>query len=254
LFPCLLGQNLLWKWSFLPFEGLTLLILILAESALETIPRDLWEHPAVRRDSKKRKKHPQFLLLDRSFHHVAMKTLPENEKRGRPDIVHFALLEALGSPLNKEKLLQVYVHTINDYVMWVKPETRLPKNYNRFVGLMEQLFEAGKTPTNGPALLKLEPKTLPQLLRKISPTQVVAFSRTGKPHTLEDVMSKLSRGERPAVIIGGFPHGHFSTTILQLADELVRIDEETLETWTVTSRVIYEYERAISLPLKRLKP
>jgi len=236
-----------------PLKGLRLLILILAESALEIIPKDLWIHPAVRRHSKKRKKHPQFLLLDRSYHHAAMKTLPENEKRGRPDIVHFALLEALGSPLNKEGLLEVYVHTINDHVIRVKSEARLPKNYNRFVGLMEQLFELGRTPPHGPILLKLQAKTLPQLLRDISPTQVVAFSRTGKPRTLEDVVLKLSSGERSVVIIGGFPHGHFSSTTMQLADELVCIDEETLEAWTVTSRVIYEYERAISLPPKRLR-
>jgi len=230
-----------------------LLVFILAESALETIPKDLWRHPAVRRHSKKRKKHPRFLLLDRSYHHAAMKTLPKNEKRGRPDIVHFALLEALGSPLNKERLLEVYVHTINDHVIIVKPEARLPRNYNRFVGLMEQLFELGRVPPNGSALLKLEPKTLPQLLREISPTRVVAFSKVGKLCPLEDVVSKLSGGEKPAVIIGGFPHGHFSATAIQLVDEVVRIDLETLETWTVTSRVIYEYERAISLPLKRLK-
>ncbi len=31
----------------LPFEGLSLLILILAESALETVPKDLWRNPAV---------------------------------------------------------------------------------------------------------------------------------------------------------------------------------------------------------------
>jgi len=230
-----------------------LLIFILAESALETIPKDLWRHSAVKQHSKKRRKLPQLLLLDRSYHHAAMKTLPENEKRGRPDIVHFALLEALGSPLNKERLLQVYVHTINNQVIKVKPETRLPRNYNRFVSLMEQLFELGRTPPKGPALLKLEPKTMPQLLREINSTKVVAFSRTGKPRTLEDVVSKFSNGERPAVIIGGFPHGHFSASTIQLADELVCIDEETLEAWTVTSRVIYEYERAILLPLKRLK-
>jgi len=230
-----------------------LLVFVLAESALETIPKDLWRHPAVKRHSKRSRKHPQLLLLDRSYHHAAMKTLAENEKRGRPDIVHFALLEALGSPLNKEGLLQTYVHTINNYIIKVESEARLPKNYNRFVSLMEQLFELGKVPPNGPALLKLEPKTLPQLLREISPTRVVAFSRKGKPSTLEDVVAKLSGEKRPAVIIGGFPHGHFSATTIQLADELVCIDEETLEAWTVTSRVIYEYERAIFLPLKRLK-
>ena len=230
-----------------------MLILTLAESALETVPRSLWSHPAVKRYSKRRGKSPQFILLDRSYHHSAMRKLKENEKRGRPDIVHFALLEALGSPLNKEGLLQVYVHTINDYVITVNPEARLPRNYNRFVGLLEQLLELGRIPSVGQALLKLERKTLPQLLDETETDYVIAFSRKGAPNTLEEAISRLSEKERPAVIIGGFPHGRFSEKTVRLASEVVRVDPEMLETWTLTSRVIYEYERAVSLPRKRLK-
>lgn len=230
-----------------------MLTLILAESALETIPKNLWRHPAIKRHSKKHRKPPQLIILDRSYHHAAMRTLSDSDKRGRPDIVHFALLEALGSPLNKERLLQVYVHTLNNYVIKVKPETRLPRNYSRFVSLMEQLFKLGKAPPNGKTLLKLESKTLSQLLSEINPTYVVAFSTAGAPHTIEEVTSRLSNEEKPIVIIGGFPHGHFSAITLQSVDELVRIDSEMLEAWTVTSRVIYEYECTISLPMKRLK-
>ena len=230
-----------------------MLIFILAESALETIPKDLWRHSAVKQHSKKRRKLPQLLLLDRSYHHAAMKTLPENEKRGRPDIVHFALLEALGSPLNKERLLRVYVHTVNDHVIKVKPEARLPRNFNRFVGLMEQLFELGRTPPSGPGLLQLEHKTMPQLLHEVKPDYVMAFSRKGMPHPLEEAILRLSERERPAVFVGGFPHGRFSEKTVKLANEVVRIDPDMLETWTVTSRVIYEYERAISLSKKRLE-
>jgi len=63
----------------------------------------------------------------------------------------------------------------------------------------------------------------------------------------------LLEKQRPAVIVGGFPHGHFSETTIRLADEVGCIDPDMLETWTLTSRVIYEYESAISLPKKRLK-
>ena len=230
-----------------------MLTIILAESALETIPKKLWEYPAVKRYSKKHRKPPQLIILDRSYHHAAMKTLSKSDKRGRPDIIHFVLLEALGSPLNKERLLQVYVHTLNNYVIKAEPETRLPRNYSRFIGLMEQLFEFGRAPPNGKALLELESKTLSQLLSEINPTRVVAFSTAGTPQTIEEVMSRLSNEEKPVVIIGGFPHGHFSAITLQLVDKLVRIDSEMLEACTVTSRVIYEYERAISLSMKRIK-
>lgn len=231
-----------------------LLTLVLAESALETIPKRLWKYAAVQRYAKLRRKHPRFIVLDRSYHHSAMKTLELAEKRGRPDIVHFALLEALGSPLNKERLLQVYVHTFNDCVISVNPETRLPRNCNRFVSLMEQLFEHGQIPPEAETpLLKIKQQTLTQLMQEIQHSYVLALSRIGKPETLEATVSKLTEEKRPVVFVGGFPRGHFSDATAKLADAIVCIDKEMLETWTVVSRVIYEFERALSLPNKRLK-
>lgn len=232
-----------------------MLTLILAESALETIPESLWNHPAIRKYSKQHGKHPKFTLLDRSYHHTTMKTLQFNQRRGRPDIVHFALLEALGSPLNKEKLLKIYVHTIDDHVMSVNPETRLPRNYSRFVNLVEQLFEFKQVPPNSQKpLLSLKQETLAHLLGEVRPSHVLALSRIGQPRVLENVISSLAKTKAPAALIGGFPEGHLSKTTLQLADETVCIDPEMLETWTVVSRVVYEFERAISLPTRRLKP
>lgn len=229
-----------------------MLTLILAESALETIPKSLWKNPTVIHHSEKRGKRPGFVLLDRSYHHAAMKTLKDSLKRGRPDIIHFALLEALGSPLNKEGLFQVYVHTFSNHVITIAAETRLPRNYNRFAGLMEQLFEFKKIPLTGKPLLTIEKQDLTQLLKEVKPTYVLAFSRKGNRCTIENAVLELSNREKPVAIIGGFPHGHFSKGTSKLADETVAIDQEMLETWTVTSRLIYEYERAVSLPRKRL--
>ena len=228
--------------------------LVLAESALEPIPEQLWKYSAVQKYAKQRRKHPRFIVLDRSYHHSAMKTLTLNEKRGRPDIVHFALLEALGSPLNREGLLQTHVHTVSDYVIWVNPETRLPRNYDRFVSLMEQLFEYGQIPPEGDEkqLLTLKKQTLTQLMDEIKPSCTLALSRIGRPETLEATVSKLTGEKKPVVLVGGFPHGHFSESTTKLADEVVCIDWEMLEAWTVVSRVIYEHERTLSLPKKRL--
>ncbi|MEM1507872.1 MAG: 16S rRNA methyltransferase [Candidatus Bathyarchaeia archaeon] len=230
-----------------------LLTLILAESALETIPQDLWDHPVIRHFSKRVGKHPRLIILDRSHHHYAMKDLENNIKRGRPDIVHFSLLEALGSPLNKEGLLRVYVHTISDHVIHISPETRLPKNLNRFIGLIEDLFEHGRVPPRGKPLLTLEAKTLPALINELKPTYTIIFDRPGKNKTFEEVALNLKGQEKPLVIVGGFPHGEFSKATLELADEVVCVDPEMLEAWTVVSRIIYEYERAISLPKTRLE-
>ena len=230
-----------------------MLTFVLAEAALETVPEELWSHPAVRSHSKRQRKPAKQLLLDRSLHHSAMRRLQDNEKRGRPDITHFVLLEALGSPLNKEGQLKVYVHTNNNHVISVDSSTRLPRNYNRFTGLMEQLFQQGKVPIEGETLLKLEHKTLQQLLTETETDYTLAFSREGKPKPLHAAVSSLQTRRNPAVIVGGFPHSHFSKTTLQLADEVVCVDSEMLEAWTLASRVIYEYERVLKLPTKRLK-
>jgi rRNA small subunit pseudouridine methyltransferase Nep1 len=181
-----------------------------------------------------------------------MKRLEDNLKRGRPDITHFALLEALGSPLNKEGLLQVYVHTNTDHVITVNPTVRLPRNCNRFIGLIEQLFQQQKVPSTGEALLKLEHKTLQQLLKETEADYVLVFSRKGKPKTLHAAVSALQPKQKPAIIVGGFPHGHFSEATLKLANEVVCVDSEMLDAWTLTSRAIYEYERTVGLPKKRV--
>lgn len=232
-----------------------MLTLIIAESALETIPESLWNHPAIKKLSRIRQRPPSRILLDRSYHHTAMKNLENNEKRGRPDIVHFALLEALGSPLNKEKQLATYVHTIGNSTIQINSETRLPRNYNRFVSLMEQLFETHRIPPNKnqKTLLTLKQQNLTQLIKEqIKPTHLLALTRAGKPRTLEDAISDLAKTDKACVLIGGFPKEHFTKTVTGLADEAVCIDSEMLETWTVVSRTVYEFERALALPQKRL--
>ena len=118
---------------------------------------------------------------------------------------------------------------------------------------MEQLFQYGRVPPkSGEPLLKLEKKTLKELVAQVNPVYVLAFTRKGKMQTLEKAVSKLAEKENSAVIVGGFPHGSFSEETLKLADETACIDPETLEAWTVTARIIYEYEKIIGIPQKRI--
>jgi rRNA small subunit pseudouridine methyltransferase Nep1 len=234
-------------------SGIILLTFILAEAALETIPIELWNKSIIQRYSKKKRKPPNQLLLDISFHYSAMKSLDNNLKRGRPDLTHFTLLQALGSPLNKEGFLQVFVQTTNNYVIRINPEVRLPRNYNRFVGLIEKLFQEGRVPYEGEPLLILEKKNLQDLLGEIKADYILAFSRKGKPKTIQNAVSVLQSKHRPVVIVGGFAHGPFSETTIQLVDDFFCVDPEMLEVWTITSRVLYEYEKSLSIPKKRLR-
>jgi rRNA small subunit pseudouridine methyltransferase Nep1 len=234
-------------------EELHLLYLVLAEAGLEVIPQSLRSNPIIVRQSRKRGLKPANMLLDVSIHHQLMSGLPDHARRGRPDIIQITLLSILGSPLSKEKLMQVYVHTRDDYIVDIDSSARLPRVYNRFLGLFSQLFEMGKVPPSSKEpLMRLDRKTLDALIKRLDPTSVTLFTRIGEPATIEDTMRRLSTEKRPLILIGGFPHGHLTEENIKLAQRKVSIDKSMLETWVVASRAVYEYERAIGLPERRI--
>jgi rRNA small subunit pseudouridine methyltransferase Nep1 len=230
-----------------------MITLILVESALEVIPPALRSNQTIIRQARARGIKPSNFLLDVSIHHQLMQGLPDQARRGRPDIIHITLLSVLGSPLCKEELMRVYVHTRDNYVIEVNPLTRLPRVYNRFTGLISQLIETGEVPpASDNPLLRINKETIIELIRKVNPSSITLFTRIGKPSTMEETMKNLSKQDNSVIMIGGFPHGHVSEETARLAGSSISIDKTMLETWVVASRAIYEFERAIGLPEKRI--
>jgi len=157
-----------------------------------------------------------------------------------------SLLNALGSPLNLEGKLRIYIHTIGDYIIFIRPDTRIPRNYMRFVGLLEQLFIKGKVPPNSDnPLLLIKDMSLEELVSSIG-KKLILLSETGElvspDYVVEDVIT--SNG---IIGIGGFPHGDFSKRVYGLADEVYAIYPKPLETWIVASRIIEAYERKLNI-------
>jgi len=228
-----------------------MLTLILAEAAIERVPPEIAGSREARKNARKRRKRAEETLLDRSYHYPAITSLPNQEKRGRPDIAHFNLLQMLGSPLNKEGLLTLYVHTIDDSVITVNPQTRIPRNYDRFIGLMEQLLNEKRVPPKGDALMELQKMSFPEMCTTLKLGYLVGLSTLGDRSTSEKVASRLAAEDKPGVVIGGFPKGHFSPDIERCLNGLVSIDREALDSWIVASRIVYDYERALGVPEKR---
>jgi len=223
-----------------------MLHLVLAESELELVPREIARHPAIRSHARRRGKKPTEMLLDATYHHAAMRGLPDWERRGRPDIVHISLLNALESILNRERYLRVYVHTRNEEVITVKPETRIPRNYNRFVGLMEKLFVEGSVPRDL-GLLKMEKKTLNELLDEIAPDRTFIMHEGGRLVGGREFGERLAEIEDPAVVIGGFPHGDFRRLP---SGEWVSVYWAPLMAWSVVNEVVVNLEAAMGIQSK----
>ncbi|HVH15303.1 MAG TPA: 16S rRNA methyltransferase [Candidatus Angelobacter sp.] len=223
-----------------------MLSLVLAESSIELVPNEIAGHPAIIKWAKRKRKDPRHLVLDQNYHHAAILRLGKSGLgRGRPDIVHFCLLVALGSPLNTDSQLSCYVHTRDDHVISIDPRTRLPRNTDRFTALVEQLYQDSMVPSSGPALLKLKKESLKSLLGTILPDRVVALTTLGSPNLMEAVAEGLRQSKRPVLLVGGFPTGHFSDGTMKLASEKIRVDGRSLEAWTVVARAVYDYEKAI---------
>ncbi len=221
--------------------------IILLESALETVPQEIWGHPAVVKNARRRGKKPGETLLDVSLHYHAMKNLEDREKRGRPDIVHITLLELLESPLNKEGHLEVYVHTYQGHVIFIDPSTRIPRNYNRFVGLMEQLFKYGKVPPDAEKpLIYIKTLTLEKLLEKLGCKGLAILWEKGERASPENIVS-IAMNNNYAIGIGGFPHGDFSEKIISLASYKFSIYRDPLNSWVVASRIAYAAEKILGI-------
>ena len=224
--------------------------LILAESALETIPPAIWEHPAVQATAKRKKRPPHEILLDNTLHHAAMGTLLDQERRGRPDIAHVCLLLATSCPLYYENQLNIIVHTRDDKLLIVNPahQWRPPKNYNRFSGLMEQLFKTGRVPPGAEnPLLSLEEGPLRDIRERLG-RPILLFTEHGEVCDLSDKIQQVFNeigGETITLIIGAFSHGDFTLETLEVADQRLAIAKQPLEAWTVVSRVLYEIEKCV---------
>jgi rRNA small subunit pseudouridine methyltransferase Nep1 len=215
---------------------------IIAEAALELIPKSVWRDPSVRNDTKRRGlKEPGSIILDRSIHHSAMLKLENDYRRGRPDLVHLTLLNVTSTPLHQEGKARTYVHTTDDAVLVFEEGTRPPKSYARFRNLMEKVLV--ERPDHG--LVSVRDETLPQLLRSIRADYSVGLSVQGVPSKLEELARDLTGRENPAVIIGGFPRGHFLPENIKAFDSLARIHERSLDAHVVAARAVYEIEKSL---------
>lgn len=220
-----------------------MLSLIIAESSLELVPRDLQKHNSVTAYCKKMGKNPPEVLLDNSWHFAAMKGIKNEIKRGRPDIVHLCLLEACSIPLYEEDEIAVYVHTIDDKVISVGSGVRLPKSYHRFAGIIEKLFLEKTIESDGKMLFEIKNMTFSELIDKIRPERVIGLSSDGKKSSYEQVARLFD--DDACLVIGGFPKGDFADSTKKRIDSMYSVEQRPLEAHVVLARILYEYEKMI---------
>ncbi len=217
--------------------------LIIAESSLELVPKELKSHASVISHAQKLGKKPSEILLDNSWHFAAMKGIKDEIKRGRPDLVHFCILEATTIPLYQKNKIKIYIHTIDDKVIYLGENVNIPKSYHRFEGLIEKLFLEKTIEANDNILLEIKEKSFSDLIDEINPSKVIGLSSKGKKLSIENTVLEIP--ENCCLVIGGFQKGHFSDAVHSRIDQLISIEDSSFEAHVIVARMLYEYEKTI---------
>ncbi|KAJ8043061.1 Ribosomal RNA small subunit methyltransferase NEP1 [Holothuria leucospilota] len=158
----------------------------------------------------------------------------------RPDIAHQCLLMLFDSPLNRAGLLQVFVHTTNNALIQISPQTRIPRTMDRFSGLMVQLLhKLSIHASNGPQKLMKIIKNpvsshLPVGCKKYSTS--FAAKKCVKPHELAAGVN-----EPVVVVIGAMAHGKLE---LDYTDEEVAISQYPLSAALTCAKICSGFEEA----------
>lgn len=217
--------------------------LVLAESALELVPLELQDHPSILSHAQKLGKNPSEILLDNSWHFAAMKGINNEIKRGRPDLVHFSILEATTIPLYLQNKIKIYIHTIDDKVIYIGKNVHIPKSYHRFEGLIEKLFLDKTIRFDTSILLEIKEKSFSELINEIKPSKIIGFSTKGELRSFEKISSEIS--DDTCIVIGGFQKGHFSESTKSKINHLFSVDNLSYEAHVVIARILYEYEKTV---------
>jgi len=169
------------------------LIVILERSSLETV-----------------KVGKVYELLNCDKHKHLMKKYKKEPSACRPDITHQCLLMLMDSPLNRAGLLQVYIHTEKNVLIEINPQTRIPRTFDRFCGLMVQLLHK----------LSIHANDGPQKLLKVIKNPIVDHLPTGctklcssfsADELVTDIKTLAPEKDPIVFVVGAMAHGRVDT-------------------------------------------
>ncbi|KRY69610.1 Ribosomal RNA small subunit methyltransferase NEP1 [Trichinella pseudospiralis] len=155
----------------------------------------------------------------------------------RPDITHQCLLMLLDSPLNKAGLLEIYIHTVKNVLIRVHPQTRIPRTFERFVGLMMQLLSKLSIRATG------SPETLLKVIKNpvtnYLPVGCKVYATSFHAERLVNIREIVPQAEPVAIVIGALPHG---STLPEYSEEVLKISNYPLSAALTCAKVCTAFE------------
>lgn len=155
----------------------------------------------------------------------------------RPDITHQSLLMLMDSPLNRAGLLQVYVHTQRNVLIEINPQTRIPRTFDRFCGLMVQLLhKLSVRAADGPQKLL---KVIKNPVYDHFPTGCMKLGTSFSAKEVVDLRSCIPKSEAVVVVIGAFAHGSIN---IDYTEKTISISNYPLSAALTCAKVCTAFE------------
>lgn len=196
------------------------LIVILENASLETV-----------------KNGKNFELLNCDDHKHILKKHDRSPGNARPDITHQCLLMLMDSPLNRAGLLQVYIHTERNVLIEINPQTRIPRTFNRFSGLMVQLLhKLSIHASNGPIKLM---KVIKNPITDHLPVGCKKYVMSYKAKKCVQMRDHVPKDEPVVLVVGAFAHGQID---VNYGEEDLAISEYPLSAALTCTKVCSAFE------------
>lgn len=199
------------------------LIVVLEDANLETV---------------KAGKH--FGLLNVDDHTGILKKHNRDLGSARPDITHQCLLMLLDSPLNRSGLLQIFIHTSNNVLIEVNPQTRIPRTFKRFAGLFVQLLHkfSIKAADSSIKLLKVIKNPIEDHLPAGCRKFCLSYA-ADKAVSAKQFAESVPNDEPVCVVIGAIAKGHIDVSY---TEEDVRIGNFPLSAALTCTKLCSAFE------------
>ncbi|XP_058809510.1 ribosomal RNA small subunit methyltransferase NEP1 [Phymastichus coffea] len=150
-----------------------------------------------------------FELLNCDDHTGILKKNNRDAGSCRPDIVHQCLLMLMDSPLNRAGLLQVYIHTEKNVLIEINPQTRIPRTFKRFAGLMVQLLHKYHVQASDKRMKLL--KVIKNPITQHLPVGCKKLCMSYSAQSIKNPRDLVPEDEPITIIIGAMAHGQVKT-------------------------------------------
>lgn len=184
-------------------------------------------------------KDSKYHLLNADDHQGILKRSSRDISEYRPDITHQCLLTLLDSPLNKCGKLQVYIRTQKGVLIEINPQTRIPRTFARFSGLMVQLLHKLSIRAVGSTekLLNIIKNPITDHL----PIRNIRIGMSGDVETvhLGEWVKTLPADHTPVFFIGAMSHGEDN---FEFVEKKISISNYPLSASVACSKVCNAFE------------